>query len=291
MLPLPGFPAWVPLSVNWRAPLNRGLIGWYLALPQHMAGLRWADLTGFAPVATLSGIAATSVSGWGASLRPGGWGELRVDGTDDSAHLGPTALFSLTSGAVALWVWRNTDDLREQTFVGVSNFNEHNSWWLEFTTAVNGQMSMGMYVEPTEVFTSFTDAALFTAGRWWHVIGTGGALGNAIYVNGALATTSYTNGTAATTGWWNAMGPPLSMEIGRYQVSSPLWLAGKVDDVRLYNRGLTAQEARSLYMASRTGYQNELQPTWSPRPVAQGAAARGAPPPRRQSWRVLRRVA
>src|SRR5215831_20671009 len=78
------------------APLNDGCSGWWMFLPGLSgAGTVWRDL--LAPDhGTLTNMAqpATSTSGWGlTTLRPGGFGELRLDGSDDYVSFGnPTRL-------------------------------------------------------------------------------------------------------------------------------------------------------------------------------------------------------
>jgi len=89
--------------VNGMHPLNRGLSGWWKVLPLRSSGLLWSDLVGVAP-GTRQGMGAGSgTSGWGATTRRGGFGEMRFDGTDDYVSL--PAVPGLDPPALTLACW------------------------------------------------------------------------------------------------------------------------------------------------------------------------------------------
>src|SRR5215471_4571503 len=89
--------------VNWAAPLNRGLLGWWLVLPQRLGGSRWLDLVGRAAATLVTTLPSGSTSGWGPSRRLGGLGELRFDGTNGYADLG--APFPTLGSAYSWSLW------------------------------------------------------------------------------------------------------------------------------------------------------------------------------------------
>jgi hypothetical protein len=80
-----------------------------------------------------------------------------------------------------------------------------------------------------------------TANTWYHVVGVYDSAAGQIqlYLNGTLAA------TAAFTTPWAATGP---LAVGRGKWGSPTdYWAGKIDEVRIYQRALTAAEVQSLY--------------------------------------------
>ncbi len=74
----------------------------------------------------------------------------------------------------------------------------------------------------------------------------------AIYVNGVSKGTTSKAGTIDYTG-----GSPLTLGAKSSTGATPFeTFHGYLDDMRIYNRGLSAAEILSLYNASLTGYQN-----------------------------------
>jgi hypothetical protein len=274
--------------INWAAPLNRGLLAWWLVLPMWARTKTWHDLTGRYD-GTLTNMGASSAtSGWGTTRRPGGYGDVRFDGTDDLVV--PTAIPQL-SGLSAF------------TYMG----------WLRHTTltpaAEDGVYSQGLY--PTGVLIeAYSDGYLYcyigtTLGRYLH--------STADVANQWFHLTWVYNGTAAANAdrlicYHNGLGQPINLDpgipatlpatggavqLGRTESANTRCWQGGMDDVRLYNRALSHDEVRALYVASATGYQQELAwQVWPHAQVLAGAVVLGkAGPPRRQPWRFFRRAA
>jgi hypothetical protein len=225
--------------VNPSAPLNRDLVGWWMVHrqpPFNIGGARFLDLCG-------KNHASFVGSTWAGSLgRPGGTGALAC----------PINTYALTaSGSEATRVsyscwtrWR---------IAGSANYPR------AMGTVENGALgTTDRYFQfaATEIsfriFDGATKSATYTSGAnndiWWHLVGTADGSNVRLYVNGVLQATT-------------AAGNPFT------GYSDPRLLLGSsvdstahvdIDDVRFAERVWSDNEVASLYQASLTGYQQEL---------------------------------
>jgi hypothetical protein len=74
---------------------------------------------------------------------------------------------------------------------------------------------------------------------WYHAVGTYDGTTMRLYINGSLIGTANQPAVAATTG---------NLEIGQQKSGFSRWFNGSIDDVRIYNRALSASEVTALYM-------------------------------------------
>ena len=82
----------------------------------------------------------------------------------------------------------------------------------------------------------------FSSNSWDHFVGTWDGQILRSYLNGQLATT---NTNVPGGGIDNVPGGPI--EFGRWHQGNPTYLLGALDEFRIYNRALTAQEVLALY--------------------------------------------
>jgi hypothetical protein len=99
-------------------------------------------------------------------------------------------------------------------------------------------------------FSALTVTGYFSAGAWVHVAATyENGVGRALYKDGALAGSGAYSGALITT--------TNNVEIGRgYDVSTQEWWNGTIDEVRIYNRALSADEIKQLYRMGKTIFNN-----------------------------------
>ena len=296
--------------VNWAAPLNRGLVGWWLTLPLRSGGRTWRNLVA-RPFSTAPELgdgvftnmgASTSVSGWGATRRPGGWGEVRLDGTNDYVDASTLrVLFPRLGGLtwsgwvrpVAFPEWHSLFGFLTTAGAAPSILAyAHTS-----TAALWGPVTAGLAVGwdhggGANLIVHSSNNVL-VAGAWRHVAlvfdGTLAAVADrwSIYVNGADVTVRTGISGGGITDF-----TALVYHFGRDTFGDPTW-QGAFDDFRLALRALSASEVDHLYQASTLGYPQELNwQTWPPVWASVPPAVAGkAPPPRRQPWRFFRRAA
>jgi Concanavalin A-like lectin/glucanases superfamily len=257
--------------VNWAAPRNEGLVSWWQVLPLTSGGSTWHDLTGRFD-ATLTGGASSATVGWNSTTRTGGQGELRVASTSyASVPLFP-AIDGLVTFTMSVWARQTTLDvigglLHKYLSLGVqTGLYTYNDGLLYFEINSSGVSG----------FLSLDYSTVISARTWFHVVAVynGAGATNAakaqLYINGRVPAGVTSGGTIATN--TGALGPQ-PFYLGRYAASPITSWNGALDDIRFYDRALTADEATALYTASRQGYPQEL--TWRRWPFA----AVEAPPP------------
>lgn len=245
--------------VNWTDTLNSSLQAWYLTVPQWSGGTVWRDLVNANP-GTLTGmsvIGASTTSGWQRASRPGGWGALACDGTDDYVTIGNGARLKLGNTMTWAW-WFNTNVTSIQTLLGSQDVTG------AYTINISQFAARDIAVRSTSTTIAQVAGSVWTAGAWNHMVYTrrGGAT-NALYVNGQSITLT----TNAATAFTVEAVKQLSGRAPGVQL-----FTGLLDDVRVYKRALPAQEVKLLYLASLAGYPTQLNriPIWGVPSVVAG---------------------
>jgi hypothetical protein len=217
-----------------------GLIG-HWRLDETTAGSTAIDSSGFGHDGTPSGASGTNNKPQPSTSIPSNANfrdlrSLSFDGTDDSVSVS-TGLTN-TQTKVTFSAWANgTPTFRVILSLGpgvwIGTLGDKWAW----------NTSPGNYMQSTASVTS----------GWHHIVGTADGTTNRLYVDGVqVASAAGTLGDASGAG-----------RIGDYSGGGYNWI-GQIDDVRVYNRDLTASEVKALYATPQT---------WS---VASNDAAWGA---------------
>jgi Concanavalin A-like lectin/glucanases superfamily len=271
-------------SVNLAHPLAQGLLQWHLVYPLLSGGPQWYNLMGVRH-GTLTNMG--SGSGWQPSLGGRGWGEMRFDGSDDGVSL----------GALALWQFSNT------TFTAAFRFR--------FTGASTGYLLASRTVSPstsggyflrlegssgtimarimtsggTAVAERTTVRATYNDGQWHSVVAvfrtdtsTGGGNDVTIYGDGVLDQGSLTFTGGLGYDPCENVTPGCLLMLGTNHDGLAFMLGG-MDDVRIWQRGLSAAEVLTYHTQMAPDYGGMLLAE----PVALGIVAPATP-------RVKRRV-
>jgi Concanavalin A-like lectin/glucanases superfamily len=274
--------------MNGEAPLNQGLVGWWLTLPMQMSGQRWVDLSGRRSGQLTNMGASSATSGWGATTHPGGRGEVRFDGTNDYVTMATSALWNLPQGSIAVWAKRRTTGVEHKIVTMCDPVTDGNDTaeilWIATDVLRIHVIKTGSYL-----WRAVTTAATYGVNTWYHIVLTVGAAGNAFYVNGVPVALTYNNGSAANTEFFSSIyTATATLDVGRTNSATfPSYLAGSLDDVRLYNRALSPRDIRMLYQAALQGYPQEL--AWQPWLPVWAMRSPKAPAPYQRAWRPLRR--
>jgi hypothetical protein len=159
-------------------------------------------------------------------------GALSFDGTNDYVNCGsgPSNYDNVT---VSVWMKTTTEGAL------VSNRDAggtYGTWFTLFSTNIeigDGDNSGGGY-RHLYFNTNTTDNA------WHHVVYTKDGINHTIYVDGApdLSFTTYADISQIS---------PLFIGLRWNRSNSPSWFNGTIDEVRIYNRALTADEVHQLY--------------------------------------------
>lgn len=240
--------------VNWADPLNRGLVAWWLALPNYK-GLQWRNLTS-------SGLyhgTLTNGPVWqGSKGRPGGFGSLKFDATDDLVDCGQAigngVTTNFTTGA-----WIRPSSLASQQNV-VQRRASGPGWAFDLLTS-------GVMRFTVVGVANYDTTATVPTNSWTRVdaVYTSGA--GLIYINGVQALSVAMGSITNTTGE--------SYVIGKRQYSgtSDRVFNGNIDDVSFFNRALSASDIYQRYAASKAGYPTQLN--WNRRAYGYVAALGG----------------
>lgn len=222
------------------SPLNRGLVSWWMVLPQRMGGT-WFDL--------LNRYHGTLTNGanWYGGARQGSYGSVNFDGSNDKVTFTPaiSSLFSNSEGSFAIWA--------KPTGSSPSVGNSYNGHCLIGDTSRYTGLLRATIGGLDRIWAYNWDGnedkagATYTADAWNHLVWvhTGGNL--YVYANGVQAASVASGNTSVMSG------NPVMGDNGGGSL-----FAGQLDDARIWNRGLSDSEIWSLYNDSRTGYQQTL---------------------------------
>lgn len=253
--------------IRRRASLNRGLLRWWLCLPSQHGGLRWRELTA-KNSATIVGALPLKAGG-----RPGGFGYWQFDGTNDSGQTAAIDLTGVSTMTVSCWLYWDafgTDadiaiesSASSSTVIGAILLmpNAASGAFL-VRVGVNAANSGASFVRPSGAAWHHYSFCFNRNAGLQQVVG--------VYLNGVSQALTDVNVSVEAAGGfgnhvWNFMCRNAASAFG----------AGRIDDLRLYNRVLGAGEARALYRASRGGYRHELRRV---RELPMGFAEDAGPP-------------
>jgi len=242
--------------VNKLHPLNRGLVSWWLALPGTMGGARLMDIVNPGPNGnhgTLTNM--NPQTDWVGSNRLGSWGALDFDGSNDYVNVPHRADLNIrTDITLAAWVNINTLGAFD-TFLNKGDLGGA------------GNVTYGFQKKNTDVFTFFHtigDTGQFTnsittldADTWYHLVAT---------VDAADECRLYLDGVEDVNG--NVGSRPSNttiLTVGARDLGATQNWPGLIDDVRINNRALSANEVAWLYQLSQQGYPgllNRIGPFW-----------------------------
>ena len=210
--------------VNRDAPLNRGLVGWWLNLPMTQGGGRLLDLCG-----KNHGVKTGSPT-WSGLTPPGGLGGS-VGLVPSAYYLTPSlsSLISESSFTFAVSIWPTAS-----TYTRIATFGPEIGW------------STGGNIWVVHISTAdFTASGTVTLNAWNRIVLTRNGTTVEFFKNGV----SIGSGTVAFT---YTIG---TLSIGQ-GTNDPY--TGNLDNVVMWDRPLSASEIKADYNASRTGYQLEL---------------------------------
>lgn len=225
-------------SINRSHPLARGLVGCWKVMPQRRGGVTWRDICG-RNNGTITN--ASTPTAWSGDTYRGGYGSIAFDGSDDYVNV-PDGFTRTISGLVqfSVTLWLKGNSFTNQPVIyamttgtgdlGVLETNSTGTelWWAVRSTAA-AQFSARIYTSSV-------------ASGWHHVAMVKTAAGDNgnLYLDGVLQT-SYT-GTLDN----NPSSSGANVFFGKY-ASAGLEFNGNIDDVRFYDRALSADEAKAIY--------------------------------------------
>jgi hypothetical protein len=170
---------------------------------------------------------------------------LTLDGTDDYATTGSPHINTTYSYAVSAWVklpkTKPTHAASVASQIGATvtgpelyYSSSYDRWVFNQHSADTGDSTVVRAMQP--------EGTIAYGGEWTHLVGVQDTVADtlSLYVNGTLA------GTTATTSTWYAGG---AVQIGAsaFESRPTSFFPGQIDDVRLFDRPVSADEVRQLF--------------------------------------------
>jgi hypothetical protein len=199
------------------------------------------DLSGYGNNGTLNNFNFTETSGW----ITGKIGKALIfDGVDDWVGVSSTPSLDINKN-ISIFAWVNRSRIVDwERILGKYYYSGDNtgSWELDLG---QGYLRCLFNINGTWIYAS-APADTNSATSTWYFVGCvydGSILYN--YVNGELKATSIASGNITTTTY------PLAIGTTSNGTSVQNVIQGIIDEVRIYNRALSASEIKTLYEATR----------------------------------------
>lgn len=242
-------PIFLPDPVVRDHPLAHGLVSWWLVLPGLDGGRQWADIAGLNH-GTLTNM-TTSASGWRGTTRPGGWGHLLFDGSNDYVNVPYSAALDFEVGKqFTLSVWVQGAGAQE-TGAGILCRGDGGGGE---QYCIDCAASYRFITRAADNLPAVVNSGVGPNGSWEMLTAVFRSSEMQLYHNGVLKSNGSSPSTLFSTNHALSIG---SRQNGNtaYDLN---WLGG-IDSPRVYNRALSAAEVRALYDESRTGYPTALR--------------------------------
>ncbi len=200
------------------------------------SGTTAADSSGSNNTATLLGSAAFTVSG---RINGG----LNLNGSTAYVDANKNLVDTTASYSVAAWVLLNNTNGYE-TAVSQDGANV-SGFFLQHVPGSGFAFSITNGDSGTSATTRVIEGAEPSTGRWYHLVGVrdGGANQMRLYMDGSLVSTQ----TLPTV--WSATGHTV-IGRGKWNGGNVDWWPGRIDDVHVYTRVLSASEITSVYSSA-----------------------------------------
>ena len=162
---------------------------------------------------------------------------LRFDGIDDYVDMGDPPQLRLTS-SMTLAVWMYAERLQQANTLITRNAGFGDVGWALYIENGYPMLKIGQPGERSKTSTR-TSSALVSPGQWYHIAG--------VYNAGMKTLDIYVNGVLSN-GLLNGLVPSSQRNSGQNIVigKRTRYFKGTLDDIRIYNRALAADELDAL---------------------------------------------
>lgn len=250
--------------IDWGDPLSKGTVAWWLVQPHAKGGTVFRDLTGRHHGTLTNMDLATDWVGPG--NRKGGFGALNFDGNNDLITVPHNSQLSVFGTAISISVFIRpnfTKSAPNNMLIIDKTANNNSAYRLMFNRDID---DFRFRIFTTSAQNCDTIGLPWAAGEWHHLGGTYDGSNICIYWDGVLKNTVAKTGNITTS--------LDDFTIGMQADASLYPFNGQLDDIRVWNRALSAAEVMDYYLRSQQGYPGLLRrvhvPFYSQAGVAPG---------------------
>jgi len=215
-------------------PFDKGLVGHWTFDGPDISGTRAKDRSGNNNHGTLTNGPTTTIGKVGQALN--------FDGVNDRVDVGD---IDFTSGPFSISLWfKTTNQTNAERLLSKWSSITNINYEIYIKTTNPAGLIAGLY---DGAFQSSTVNGTFHDGQWH----------NAVMVVTTSAITAYVDGIAGSVGSHDnsITGNNIQTQIGgATQIGSPNFINAIIDDVRIYNRALSAAEISRLYQLTQSKY-------------------------------------
>lgn len=217
----------VVLNYNWyKNEVSDTVLNMPFTAPDSLN--RTYDFSGYANHGTIYGATWNRTGGYD------GFGAYQFDGVDD--YVNSTDIDTPKNMTAMAWFNSNLADSALHYIINKQG-SSTSGWWMRINT-----------LDKIECMFKTTNSGMrgsassFTKKQWYHVACTWNGTNSQMYINGMMV--NYSNPAVASQ---QTTGNNLDVRIGVYSTSLLYWFNGTIDEVRIYNRSLSANEISLLY--------------------------------------------
>lgn len=231
-------------KVVTKSPNKTGLVGFW-NFDDADSGTNVADRSGNGNDGTMYTTCATVAGDLHTTSGKNGNGAT-LDGTNDCMSLGDPASLELSAGTVSLWFKPAIDYDSSIADTAVGLWDKGDTYIGAHFQHTTGKLRFAIFDGSSHI--ALTNQALWKAGTWYHAAFLWGPGGMKIYINGILdGTDSHTGGYSNVSDSW---------VIGQ---KATKYFNGQIDEVRIYNRALSAAEVKGLFEETKRVFVNMPQ--------------------------------
>jgi len=206
--------------------VTRGLVAYW--------AMRNDGTTVYDEIGANNGTAAGGVT-FGTEHAAVGFG-ASFDGTNDYISASGTGSLDITGNAITVSAWANPISVKGQVLCGKPHTATHTDPYFKWVLYFSSTRQWQMRIDSTLAWSG--SGNLYSTNSWNHYAGVYNGNTISLYFNGAFLV------SAAKTG--NVQSSVQSVLIGCNVVNNEVF-DGNLDEVRVYNRALTADEIKQLY--------------------------------------------
>jgi hypothetical protein len=219
-------------AITETSTLNSGLVGYWPF--DESSGTHAYDLSGNGNTATFTGSPTWATGKFGDALTFGGASSYQYLTVPTSASISPTTAITLSA-----WVnWTSN-----ATNGGILDKGPLGNAFGDYDLTIQGTTGVVLFALNTNASGTLNSAAGISASAWHHIVATYDEIIMKIYIDGVFSASQAYAAAINTSG--------TALNIGTYYGSSNSF-DGKIDDVRIYNRALSASEVLNLYNSGPT---------------------------------------